>query len=712
MNDQALPGYSADPAPSTLLNLAPPAETATFQLGHLGYGPAFVAGDVQVKYAGSDTDPKPAFSRLEIAFRGVEKSRAGDEGIELCEQRKVLWGVGAAGSSSSASTDDGFPPGSTPFKLELTPDLPTCLHLGSSSLEYTLTASLFYLDPTIPPLVRCSPVHLARTSPPGPLRVDPPFSTSPQTISASSPLSFSVRLSRTAFRRSEPIELVVRLDVPDVKALGAGLRLRTVSAELARTIKVVGEGEGSSMPRAEGGEDGSGVVLGQQEHRTILAHSGKSARFSPTRPVVIKLVLHPPPVLSCESVTQSTILHSVTFSVLVTIGLFHPSSSSSSSTTAIPLRDPTLSQEVLILPDLTPSSSAKQKEAARDAFEAVSSTFDGPVPRYVEDSQLDAGEAPVPSGSGSSALTAAEEEQLRHNFSSTSSSPVLLTFGEEIEEYDGYEELSLPSSLLDRAPPPPIDDDVSPPSAGDNANSLLLELAAAQGIPLDTLDEVDRRGGSAEGEEEEELQPYSPRASPPPPSFDSHARAHGGQNDLAVPATPPPHVDFPPFPSLGEAGLPSTPPPSLPPPHSPPSSPPPPASPLDAHFPPLPSSPTSTHAHSRAPSESQSHPHQHSRYPHPPLASPESLPPPYFNPPPLPPPVELEHSHRSRSVSPARMVLNEHSPVATNEPPPYESRDAPQYGAPPSPPLAGGDGEGERVELVRFGVNRRGEVVM
>ncbi|GAA5972379.1 hypothetical protein JCM11641_002431 [Rhodosporidiobolus odoratus] len=666
MDDTSPPGYSAAPSTSTvLLNLAPPAQQTTFQLGHLGYGPAFVAGDVQVKYAGSQTDPRPAFSRLDLIFRGVEKSGGqGGEEIELCEQSKVIWGVGAAGSSSSAATaEDGgaFPPSSTPFKLELTPDLPACLHLPDSSLEYTLVAMLHYADSALAPLVRCSPVHLARTSPPGSLLAgislaalsDPPPSTAPRTFSASSPLPFSVRFPRTVFRRSEPIELVTRIEVPDAKAVGSGMRLRTVSAELVRTIRVSEGPQDSSEPS----RSGAGIDETRRDEllpssptepsvrRTVLAHSGKSARFSPSRPIVIKLVLHPPAELSCESITQSTILHNISFSIIVTIGLVNTSSSASSSTSIIAPStvDATLSQTVFIVPDLASSRSDKQKEVDRAAAEAFASSsssavepwmlLDRPVPTYVEDSQEDPGEtAPAASGSGSNVLDAAEQEQLRRSYTAAPA------FGDEEEEFDGYlrEDLALPATISGRPPPPAIDDDVSPPSASDAAGSLSFEVATAQGLAA--LEEDDER--------DEPLEPYTPppndfspesdSLSPPPPLFEAHDQQPGDVDH--EPTTPPPLVDFPPLPAL-DTYLSSTPPINVP--HgspSPPRSPPPPASPLD-------SDPVYLHLHHPQPSSALGP--SYSSQPPPSLCQPhaagprgaggegagggeEGLPPPYF----------------------------------------------------------------------------------
>ncbi|KPV78379.1 uncharacterized protein RHOBADRAFT_50852 [Rhodotorula graminis WP1] len=605
MADSNPPQYSAAATatvPQVLVNLAPStdSDTASFQLGFLGHGPAYVAGEVQVKYTGiGDVDARPAFRRLDVCLRGVERgANPHDEPIELFDQRQVLWGDGAAGTSSAgAATTSGeasFPPSVNSFKLELTSDLPVCVHAPpSSSLAYTLTATLYPADPDALPLVRCHPVHLVRTSPPGSL---PAGTSSPRTVSATSPLAFSVRLPRTSFRRSEPIELTTRIEVPDAKAVGEGLRLRTVSAELVRTIT----GIAVSPSRAPSADDDEGrLELEPQVHRTVLAHSGKSARFSPSRPIIIRLVLHPPTEPSCESITQSSILHTVSFAVVVTIGLVS-ARPSSSTRAASPLPDAVLSQDVVILPDSPPASrSDKQKEVDREQYTAAPpppvdapwASQDAPVPTYVERSEHDLGEPPA---SGSS--TSAWSSSLHHDFgaspSSSSSAGILVdmpyavvypTDGDE-DEYDGYEELSLPATLSTRLPPPAIDEDVSPPSVGEPSSVAGLALAAAMGGLIDERDE----DGADEGEtpppddfaaytaSSSPPPPLSPRAGEreegaPPPSFEARPSRelppllpHPHSDPPTEPASPPPHIDFhplpPPVPLPLPVGVPSTPP--------------------------------------------------------------------------------------------------------------------------------------------------------
>ncbi|SCZ90834.1 BZ3500_MvSof-1268-A1-R1_Chr1-3g02297 [Microbotryum saponariae] len=497
-------------APPVLLNVAPLSTHHDFLHGHLGYGQASLQGEVQVKYTsehGHGQAPRP--SKLEVCFRGVER-RHGLGEIELCEQRKTLWGWGAQGSSSSMEQGDDVPPPSTVFKFDVTQDLPHCIHLAQSSLEYTLTATLHSDDASVAPLVQCVPIHLARTSPPGPLSSDlvssAPAPTSadgsrpslsPQSVSRQDPIHFTVHFSRTIFRRSEPIQLVVKIPVPDFDAVTKGLRLRTVSAELVRRISLANDTD-DDPPAVSGKQrdqvvstavknddidslefiqhpSSSDALLDPSYQSTmVLARSGKSARFSPTRPIVIRLLLHPSTTQFCESITQvcspgyheshsryrsghgiraliyrvtrftqSTILHHMNFSVIVTVGLLNNRSQ----------RDVTVSRDVHIVPDppmtsTTLSEKQRQVEAEVESVPPGWTPAEGSIPSYHESAVGD--------------VAVGTSSDFREGPSRVGSTHVFSTNLISEEEYDGYEELS--ASLSTRAPPPTIDADVSPPS--------------------------------------------------------------------------------------------------------------------------------------------------------------------------------------------------------------------------------------------------------
>ncbi|KAK4055128.1 hypothetical protein OIV83_000408 [Microbotryomycetes sp. JL201] len=490
-------GALADADSVALVNLVPAHGSASFLLGHLGYGPASLGGEVQVKWLSS---PHAAVEQLKIVFRGVERGPScPDSPIELVEHTQILWGIGAQSTSSSGThlSLDGTgqlakdaPAASTAFKLELTPDLPHCIHTGpspDSSLEYTLTAVLTFSDATVTqPITHSVPVHLARTLPPGALASDkalaaatslgntsdmssdtsPAPSVLPQIHTVNEPVPLSIRLAKTVFTRSEPVELAVKVHVPSAEVVQKeGLRLRTISAELVRKIAAVHVEDDKPSPESHYDEiqeaDDSAVPTLPNDvppHVTVLARSGKSARFSLTRPIVIRLLLHPPRNPSCESVSQSTILHNISFEVRVTIGLIATTTRDQHQN-----RDSIVSRTIHIVPDYPASRSDKQKEVDRDASpDGFSPTWlaqDGPVPTYFEStsSMNDGGGSWTPQPPPVSPLVPGTSAGLSPPAHSNADS----TFE---EEYDGYEDIS--ASLSNLAPPPAIDEDVSPPSPG------------------------------------------------------------------------------------------------------------------------------------------------------------------------------------------------------------------------------------------------------
>lgn len=832
------PSYArstAPPCPPVLLNLAPLADGTSFQVGGLlgpdphspGAAPAAVAGEVQIKFTEGETalledasqqqqtPPPPKYGRLTVAFKGVETDARGHQ-ITLVEQSRTLWEHAANGAA---------PPTVSRFRFDLTSDLPTCIHLASSSLAYTLTATLYPLANTIPaaateppdddalPLSRCVPVHLVRTATPAAL-----VPVQSATVTASDPIRWSVRFPRTVYTRREPIGLVVRVEVPDSKRIGEGLRLRTISAELVRTITATAVASSSQSRSVTTLEVGGEADV---QRRTVLAHSGKSARFSPSRPIIIRLVLHPPLEPTCESISQvrelfpfpfdqmhsgklkgtfrgqSTIAHHVSFAVVVTVGLVNTASTSTSSSTNLTAagtstsvtgpastshsgpaaHDSVLTQELTILPDLPPTAAAlprseKQKEVERDAVAAGESSIpattgtsaasslweeehpDAPVPSYVEDLLLDPGTIattagaspppPPPMASTSAGWTTGVESPkvpaLRRQDSSSLPlfTPTLPPSGytlsaslegyddqDDEEEYDGYEELSLPASLSERPPPPRIDDDISPPSMAEPSSAFGYRLAADSGEVIIIGDEEDERNREA-GEEGSALSMAASRdgrmmsgGASMQELLPPHRRSATTADE---PETPPPPVDYDlPFlstparlPPLPPSSLPSTPPPppSPPPlaaafaayPGAPPndcepgpipSSPPPPLSPLDPNhhlvaLPPFSST-------SAPPSSVRAADHSHNDHasrslppPTPGSASPEGLPPPYAGrlqspspPPATAVPAPSSPSSTTSSLPPTARVA---VPILDAAPPPR--RHGPHHAAQAPPALA------------------------
>lgn len=296
--------------------------------------------------------------------------------------------------------------------------------------------------------------------------------------------------------------------------------------------------------------------------------------------------------------SQSTILHDVSFAVIATVGLVKTGSDSTSSTSTSttpsgPLPcDSVLSHAITILPDLPAATpqlrSDKQKEVEHAAVSVAASSLvtagaapgsvsrnwdeehpDAPVPSYVENSLLDPGTADSPAAasasptastsatwpSGSSALPspslqADPTDAILSGYALTSS------FGDgddealdAEEEYDGYEELSLPASLSDRPPPPTIDDDISPPSAGEPSSAAGFRLASVSGGVIDAdggqraLDSGDG-GATAASRSSRDFQGITA------------APLTSGRTSLGEPETPPPPAEyslpFLPAPSAGE----------------------------------------------------------------------------------------------------------------------------------------------------------------
>lgn len=537
----APPTYSVRSTVATpvLLNLAPLSNALSFQIG--GDSPASLAGEVQVKFMSSDEEQqRPVCARLEVNFVGVE-TRDGER-IELCEHREVLWGLGVPSSSTHQGTGS-FPPPTSPFKIALTRELPHCIHLGDSSLEYTLSATLHFADSTVPPLTKSIPVHLVRLSPPGAVFNSPSLSSAtpasmmrPSTLTVDEPVRTSVRLRRTVFKRSEPIALLVRIEVPSAHAVqDDGLRLRNISAELVRTVaRAKSSSKPAELVEAMSVDAITELAAPSQPpappHTTILAHSGKSCRFSPSRPIVLRLLLHPPVVVACESVTQSSVLHDISFAVNVTVAL---------SSSRTPRASITIAHPVFIVPDsLSTVKSEKQREVDGEGTGWEDEVATGQVPTYHESTD---------EPSGSTAWSNGGTAHAPPGLGSDDDS--------EEEEFDGYEELS--ASLSSDAPPPPITEDVSPPGAGGGYLALheavvalppqqiaIPASVAATGVQAFDLLNLPRFSPSSEGDSTTTRGTTSPL---PPPFDHSTPPPYFGDTPLQAPVVQPAPSGPPPY---------------------------------------------------------------------------------------------------------------------------------------------------------------------
>ena len=448
---------SAAPLPA-LMNLLPRHGEATFQRGYLGYSPSFLEGSLQIKV----TSDKPSsyrasIRRITIELVGVERVNGSDlesERIELVREVQTLWerdndamagtaaGTGltddvtASGSNGSgSSSSNSGPPSSLDWRLRLTDDLPHCCHIGSGSIEYSLKASLH----TGKKLLSVNtPVHITRASPP--LDAVPPASEQassssssrlrtlgdPEVFSSRHPTDIAVYFPHgtASFRRSESIELRVRIPPPDATLVqDKGLKLRSVSAQLHRQVCLRG---------ADAGDDEITPMLELPALDTLISHSGKAAAFSSSRSVFLNIWLQPVPADFCEAITQSTIFLDVRFKIVV-IASFQGRQGDREEVTV-------LDKIITILPDFPPASAADLGENA-SAVSAVTND-------------------------AHSAQEAQRGSYRRQEKASTSAKSAadkaLLAAFERETEFDGYEQLSEEADP-DNAPPS-IDADQPPPA--------------------------------------------------------------------------------------------------------------------------------------------------------------------------------------------------------------------------------------------------------
>jgi hypothetical protein len=341
----------------------------------------------------------------------------------------VLWHAADPSTSATSAT-----PSNLPFSLELTSDLPHCIHSAPySALEYTLTAYCFLSGRPDTPISFTTPVHMTRYSSESsaccskagmPEHSSETCTNGPSTTETSHPTRITMVLQKTAFRRTEPIPVRVQIQPPTSSLVEEkGLQLRSVSLELVRTTT---------------------SLLLDQSYTSVLCRSGKSARFSPARPLNLYLAV-PPRLdedLSCESITQSTILHSLSFALRLTVAV--------SSREMSDRQDIVLEKAVVILPDL-PRVTSRKSEKQKEAEAHLTWDYRGAAPTYSE------------SLGGSS---------------SEGASPASGEWDAE-EEYDGFEEsVSAEADAMVHAAPS-IDADVSPPSLSPDAPHLITTALAS-----------------------------------------------------------------------------------------------------------------------------------------------------------------------------------------------------------------------------------------
>ncbi|KAI5121329.1 hypothetical protein M0805_003796 [Coniferiporia weirii] len=366
------------PSEAQLL-ISPSPGASHFQKGYLGaHGErAAVEGELQIKGV-----PVASWESLSISLRSTEST--GDHQIELNSSTLELYSRSQPTSSSLSNALTVA--SSIPFSIPLTPDTPQCLHLGRSLLSHVLTANLKTTDPLLPLLTRSIAVHTRRFTSHLPV-----CEVLPLVVSTRQPTLVEVQVPRTTYRVNEPIPIYVTIPPPDRSViLDHGFTLRSVRAELIRSVKTSDYDLSAGEPGEDGCDEGSfsdssdsassggvppsaefvsdsldngsilytapssdvpdSVAVSKSPYETILARSGSSCRFHTSRSVKLRLVLHgssfsgsPSGNMSqlpdgdsnllegesqCASITQSTLLHAVEFRIQVRVTYLHVSTRS------------------------------------------------------------------------------------------------------------------------------------------------------------------------------------------------------------------------------------------------------------------------------------------------------------------------------------------------------------------------------------------------
>ncbi|PCH33541.1 hypothetical protein WOLCODRAFT_93681 [Wolfiporia cocos MD-104 SS10] len=584
-DEESLSESGATVEPQILI--VPTASDGSFQKGYLGAEGerAAIEGELQLKCAETFR-----WERITMLLQTVEQSGSG--AVQLFHREIELSG---AESESGRTRRSSFP-----FAIPLAPDAPQCLHLAHSSLTHTLTARVFAPGGApAPALTKSVAVHTRRYS-----AHQSACAVCPETRVLDEPTRVEVQVPRTAFRASEPVPVYVTVLVPRRElVVEQGLRLRNIRAELLRCVQVErgsgsvlthgntwgaqtenpGEETSSSPAQNTNAEGRSSSEPRLREEIKVVSLSGAGCQLHPTQPIRIRLVLHHPPetllsapaqdlptadyytadAVDCASISQTTVLHSVSFRLDVRVTFMHMSSRTERvSSVSFPL---TILPRPAPLPEVEQSiDSAYHKKHDRPPTRTVR-TDDMDVPLYEEGEAGPSGapppfeerEAPPPffstepEASSSRLPTFLESEREVYVPTDEDSSielpPPLVIEGEGVlfgfttaEQFDGHAD-------MDRSftPPPTVEMATRDTNVTQLANLSPNVAMEALGLAL----------GLDHPEEDMEDGPPPPPPpmddpSDPPPSIDSDFRGpegdhHSPASHLSQPRIPPGLSDHP-----------------------------------------------------------------------------------------------------------------------------------------------------------------------
>ncbi|KAJ6509334.1 hypothetical protein C8R47DRAFT_1098337 [Mycena vitilis] len=376
--------------------IIPSSDAINFQKGYLGADAerAAVEGEIQVK----GTEPG-RWARVTVSLRSIET--AFHREIEL-----------------------GF------FETELFSSLDAREALPSSFLfAIPLTATLHPPDASLSPVSKTLVVHTRRYT-----AHSHSITVSPETRTLDEPTRVEVQVPRTTFIAGEVVPLYVTVPPPPRElVVDQGLRLRNVRVELLRIVEAnddeertpyeerslssgtstggSGPSTAATPPSADKTQSSSSKapvspLSPGSSYKTIIARSGASCRFHSSRPVQLRFILHQPSPsgspsdfqinlpateyghlesdAECASITQLTLLHSVTFQINVYISFVDMSSRTERiSTISIPV---VILAPPAPLPEIAPSMEAlySKKHDRPPARTVRHEDAEFSVPRYSE----------------------------------------------------------------------------------------------------------------------------------------------------------------------------------------------------------------------------------------------------------------------------------------------------------------------------------------
>ncbi|KAJ7225716.1 hypothetical protein GGX14DRAFT_531419 [Mycena pura] len=398
-------------------------DAMNFQKGYLGADEerAAIEGEIHVKGAQSGR-----WTRVTVSLRTLET--ACDREIEL----------GFSDIELFSSFDAAPLPSSFLFAIPLMDDTPQSLRTPHSSISHTLTATLHPLDASLPAVSKSIVVHTKRYT-----AHSHSLPVSPETHSIDEPTRVEVQIPRTTFIAGEAVPLYVTVPPPPRElVVDQGLRLRNVRVELLRIVQVnhdeckLGREECSSESCLSSGPSSTPGITPPPDkpqsssskasvspsfrgslYEAVVARSGASSRFHSSRPVRLRFILHQPSPsespsdfhanlptreygyldndAECASITQLTLLHSVTFRINIHVSFVDMSSHTERiSTISIPV---IMLAPPAPLPEIAPSVDvAYSKKHDRPPARTVRyEDADSSAPHY---SEGEAGPSALPGG--------------------------------------------------------------------------------------------------------------------------------------------------------------------------------------------------------------------------------------------------------------------------------------------------------------------------